>query len=174
VIKRPLRRFLPHATSVPATRLPQLLGPLLRQPELWHINRRGIALGLAVGLFMGLLVPVAQIPFAALLAILVRANLPVAVASTLVTNPVTFGPIYYAAYRLGTYLLGGSPDAATETILPWGEHFLTIGKPLLVGLATLAAGSALTGYLAVSGIWRLHASLVWRRRRLRRETGSST
>jgi hypothetical protein len=109
-------------------------------------------------------------------------NLPVAVASTLVTNPVTFGPIYYAAYRLGTYLLGGSPDAATEdgmqaateTILPWGEHFLTIGKPLLVGLATLAAGSALAGYLAVSGLWRLHASLVWRRRRLRRETGSST
>lgn len=181
VIKRFLRRVLPDADTVRTNRLLQWLGPRLRQPELWHVNRRGIALGLAVGLFMGFMIPVAQIPFAALFAIVLRANLPLAVASTLVTNPVTFGPIYYAAYRLGNTLIGepGDPavasglETAAESLLGWGEYLGSVGKPLLVGLATLAAGSALVAYLAVHGLWRLHAALAWRRRRLRREGGGS-
>jgi uncharacterized protein (DUF2062 family) len=125
---------------------------------------------------MGLLIPVAQIFFAALLAISLRANLPLAVASTLVTNPVTFGPIYYAAYRLGNVLLGGVPDpgaesgleSAAESVWGWGEYIGAYGKPLLVGLATIAAGSAVAAYLAVNGLWRLYAARAWRRRRQRR------
>jgi uncharacterized protein len=177
VIKRVLRRVLPDAAAVRGHRLLQWLGPLLRQPELWHVNRRGIAFGLAVGIFMGLMIPVAQIPFAALLAILLRANLPVAVLSTLVSNPVTFGPIYYVAYRLGNVLLGGTPDqamesgfeAAAESVRGGGEYVGAFGKPLLVGLATIAIGSAMAAYLVVNGLWRLHAALAWRRRRQRRQ-----
>ncbi|TXC67466.1 DUF2062 domain-containing protein [Piscinibacter aquaticus] len=73
------------------------MGPALHHPRLWHLNRRGVALGLALGLFFGLLIPIAQIPLAGGAAVLLRANVPMAVASTLVTNPVTFGPVYYAA-----------------------------------------------------------------------------
>lgn len=174
MIKRLLRRILPDATTIRAHRLLQWAGPSLRAPELWHVNRRGIALGLAVGLFTGLLVPIAQIPLAAIVAIVLRVNLPVAVASTLVTNPVTFGPIYYAAYRLGSALLAiadpaleNDLESAAESVRGWAEYAGAYGKPLLVGLTTLAAGSAMAAYLAVIGLWRLHAALAWRRRRRR-------
>ena len=35
---------------------------------------------------------------------MLRANLPAAAASTLITNPVTFGPLYYVAYQLGSWV----------------------------------------------------------------------
>lgn len=69
-------------------------------------------MGLAVGVFFGLLIPIAQIPAAALVALLLRANIPAAVGSTLVTNPITFPPVYYAAYHLGDWLLGSEKNSA--------------------------------------------------------------
>src|SRR5512145_2463443 len=105
-MKKRLKAWLPTPESIRNNRWLQWLGPLLHQPRLWHFSRRGIAMGLAIGIFFGLLIPVAQMPFAAALAVLARANLPVAVASTFVTNPVTFGPVYYGAYRLGKAMLG--------------------------------------------------------------------
>jgi len=82
------------------------IGPSLFHPRLWHVSRRGVALGVAVGIFFGLLIPIAQIPVSAAVAVALRANLPAAMASTLVTNPVTFPPVYFAAWKLGSALLG--------------------------------------------------------------------
>ena len=59
-----------------------------------------------VGIFFGLLVPIAQIPLSVGAAIVMRANLPAAVSSTLVSNPLTFAPIYYLAYRTGLLVTG--------------------------------------------------------------------
>ena len=58
------------------------MGPILQHPRLWHVSRRGIALGVALGLFFGLLLPIAQIPMSAGVAVALRANVPAAVAST--------------------------------------------------------------------------------------------
>ncbi|MFJ4290633.1 DUF2062 domain-containing protein [Cupriavidus sp. NPDC089707] len=66
---------------------------------------------MALGFFFGLLIPLAQIPRSAAAAVALRANVPAAVASTLVTNPLTFGPIYYAAWRVGSAILGEPVDA---------------------------------------------------------------
>lgn len=66
------------------------LQPWLGYPKLWHWSRRGVALGVSLGVFFGLLVPVAQIPLSVAAAVVVRANVPTAVASTLISNPVTF------------------------------------------------------------------------------------
>jgi uncharacterized protein len=52
---------------------------------------------------------------------LLRANLPVAVGSTLVTNPVTFGPVYFGAYKLGHWVLhrgDASGHISPETLPP--------------------------------------------------------
>ena len=89
------------------------MGPILQHPRLWHVSRRGMALGVALGMFFGLLLPIAQIPMSAAVAVALRANVPAAVASTFVSNPLTFGPIYYAAWRLGSAVLGepGQPPA---------------------------------------------------------------
>jgi uncharacterized protein (DUF2062 family) len=80
---------------------------------------------MALGFFFGLLVPLAQIPLSAAAAVTLRANVPAAVASTLVTNPVTFGPLYYAAWRLGRPV--PRPPLLTTTA---DHHCCQFGAPL--------------------------------------------
>lgn len=180
-MKQRLRQWLPSPESVRSNRWLRWLGPALHHPRLWHFSRKGIALGLALGIFFGLLIPVAQIPLAATAAVVLRANLPMAVTSTLVTNPVTFGPVYYAAYKTGQFVLGidgGSPSGKALETAPsvppdeveptWGErlaaawHWMTdAGKPLVVGLALFACVGGLTTYLITSLVW------IWYIRRSR-------
>ena len=104
-----LRRLTPSREAIESHRWLRWLGPALCHPRLWHMSRRGIALGAAIGVFFGFLIPIAQIPVSAAAAVMLRANIPSAMVSTLVTNPVTFPPIYYAAWRLGHAVLGTSP-----------------------------------------------------------------
>lgn len=165
-----LRRLVPAREALERSRWLAWLAPWLGHPKLWHWSRRGVALGVGVGVFFGLLIPLAQIPAAAAAAIVLRAHLPVAAASTLVTNPVTFGPIYYGAYRLGAWITGENvpPPAATgattaDTVVPsFVDRIATHGKPLLVGLFTAALIAALATYLLIDGVWR--ASVVLKRR----------
>jgi uncharacterized protein (DUF2062 family) len=168
------RDWLPSPQALQGNRWLRWIGPALHHPRLWHLNRRGVALGLALGLFFGLLIPIAQIPLAGGAAVLLRANVPMAVASTLVTNPVTFGPVYYAAWRTGSAILGDDgrarPAAAqSETTQGSGwEHtwqrIEQAGRPLLLGLAIFATGFGLLGYLLVTLGWRLKVVLTRRRR----------
>jgi len=176
-----VRRLLPSPEAVRANRWLRWLGPALHHPRLWHVSRRGIALGMALGVFFGLLIPIAQIPFAAAAAVALRANVPTAVASTLVTNPVTFGPVYYAAWRIGKAVLGepvaegDAPPAPDVAGAPADEGWFAgvrralagVGKPLVLGLAIMASAVGLATYLLVSWIWWLRVR--WKRRRRTRE-----
>lgn len=178
-----LRRYLPTPETARASRALRWLGPLLDRPWLWHLNRRSVALGVAVGLFFGLLIPVAQVLFAGAAALVVRANLPVAVVSTLISNPLTFAPIYLLAYQLGAALLGQPADTdptsavadATVAGLPFFERAIEwlgeIGRPLIVGLTIVAVAGATLGYVAVHGGWRLAVAMRMRSRH--RNRGSS-
>lgn len=119
---RHFRRFLPDPERLQQHRWLRWMGPILQHPRLWHVSRRGMALGVALGMFFGLLLPIAQIPMSAAVAVALRANVPAAVASTFVSNPLTFGPIYYAAWKLGSAVLGepGQPPAP-ETLAAAAE-----------------------------------------------------
>jgi uncharacterized protein (DUF2062 family) len=174
---RGLRKYLPSPEAIQRNRWLRWLGPALHHPRLWHVSRRGLALGMALGIFFGLLVPLAQIPLSAAAAVALRANVPAAVASTLVTNPVTFGPVYYAAWRLGSAILGEPAEADQVPVTgpappPAGDEgwwqqtrrrVLGVGKPLLLGLAVLATAVGLLTYFAVSWVWMLR--VWWKRRR---------
>jgi uncharacterized protein (DUF2062 family) len=186
-MKQKFKQWLPDPETVRTNRWLRWMGPILKHPRLWHFSRKGIALGLALGIFFGLLIPVAQIPFAAATAVVLRANLPMAVASTLVTNPVTFGPVYYGAYQLGKFVLGqpalseaealkaldkahATPDAdlsLSDRMRVWMKQFGKIGKPLVVGLAIVATFSGLLVYFLASGLWTL--KIRWTRRQRLRE-----
>lgn len=163
------------------------MGPVLNHPRLWHFSRKGIALGMALGVFFGLLIPIAQIPFSATLAVILRANVPMAVASTLVTNPVTFGPVYYGAYHLGVWVLGkdskpmpkalkpaqmddsSSDRSWTESMAAWFQKITTVGKPLAVGLVILAFVFGFLVYGLVNLIWVLKTRWSRRQRIRQRE-----
>lgn len=185
-----LKAWLPTPQTIKDNRWLRWMGPALHHPRLWHFSRKGIAMGLALGIFFGLLIPVAQMPLAAGAAIVLRANLPMAVASTLVTNPVTFGPVYYGAYHLGKAILGQSPvsDEQASAVLdknhkPIGQnlslrerfvrsvrYLTTVGKPLVLGLAILATASGVLVYFLISAIWTLRVRWA-RARRLRTRLG---
>jgi uncharacterized protein len=179
-----LRRFFPTAEQIRANPWVRWLGPALQHPRLWCLSRRGIAMGVALGVFFGLLVPIAQIPLSAAAAVALRANVPVAVASTLVSNPATFGPIYYAAWKVGSALLGepdteppplaaeaeDTQDGASWFVRVW-NRIADVGKPLVLGLSLFAAGFGVLSYLLVSWLWALR---VRRRRQLRLRQQAAT
>jgi uncharacterized protein (DUF2062 family) len=189
-----LKRLLPTPEAVRANRWLRWIGPALHHPRLWHMNRHGVALGMALGLFFGLLIPIAQIPLAGLSAVLLRANVPMAVASTLVTNPFTFGPVYYAAWRVGASIIGvpegetappieaqGPPDPAVapsdahESWWSQGWRRITgVGKPLMLGLAIFACMGGLLTYVLVSAAWHLKVRLQRRKRLRQRRTATPT
>ena len=122
-------------------------------------------------MFFGFLIPVAQILFSALFALVLRANLPVAVVATLVSNPLTYGPIFVLAYRTGAALLGETSDpsqeaaAEQEAAAPrddprtWPQRFGAIGKPLVLGLAIFAVVGGAATWIVVNLLWLLAARL---------------
>jgi uncharacterized protein (DUF2062 family) len=174
------RKYLPTPEQIRQHKVLGRFGAWLHHPNLWHLNRRSVAGGVAIGMFCGLIPGPFQMLGAALAAIAFRLNLPVAVFTTLYTNPFTIGPLYIAAYYLGRLLVGGG-DASALAAAPgfdWanlGEwmrataHWMmSLGKPLLVGLVALAAILAVLGYACVDVAWRAHVVLSWRRRASRR------
>lgn len=150
-----LRTWVPSRKQLEANPWLRRLAPYLADPKLWHWSRRGVATGVAIGLFIGLLIPVAQILLAAAAAILLRANLPVAAAGTLITNPLTFAPIYYAAYQLGAWATGTAALASIRFGDPGGllDNLATIGPPLFAGLGIVAVVAAFSSYLLISRMW---------------------
>src|SRR3954468_12939316 len=101
------RRYLPSHETIRQHRYVACFGPRLQHHNLWHLHRRSVAGGVAVGMFAGLIPGSNPVQFlaASLLAIAFRVNLPIAVAVTLYSNPFTVLPLYYAAFKLGQFAL---------------------------------------------------------------------
>ncbi len=177
-MRKHFRKYLPTRASIRENRQFSRLGAFLQHPNLWHLNRRSVAGGVAVGLFAGLVPGPLQMLAAALLAIPLRVNLPVAVVTTLYTNPLTIGPLYLLAYQLGKLIVGGdavpnpAPGLDLSHFWHWTEAFAawvySLGKPLVAGLIALAFGLAALGWLAVWYGWRWYVAAAWRSRAAKR------
>lgn len=183
-----LKKLLPKKDSVSSNRFLKWMGPTLMHPQLWHFSRRGVALGVGLGIFFGFLIPLAQIPVAAVSATLLRANVPTAIASTLVTNPVTFAPIYVIAYKLGNKLLGQKLDPKSLEQVAKGvtpqennqetetsdnnssiQKILNVSKPLALGLAIFAVVGSLTTYALILWFWWVWVKFKRYKRRSRNQ-----
>ena len=176
------RKFLPSHETIRQNRYVACFGPRLQHHNLWHLHRRSVAGGVAIGMFAGLIPGSNPVQFlaASVLAIAFRVNLPIAVAVTLYSNPFTIVPLYYTAFKLGQLVLLRAdtevPSIAAafegkgfrEWIPTAMEWLAGVGYPLLVGLPLLAALLAVTGYMLVDWAWRTHVKFEWRRRQLRR------
>lgn len=115
---------------------------------------------------------------AAICAVVFRVNLPLALLTTLYTNPLTIVPLYIAAFAIGQWTLPGDhrtfvapPEPGAGGLVAWAgdliDWMLGLGTPLALGLLLLATGLAVTGYFLVRLAWRLHLINVWHKRRHR-------
>ena len=168
-----IRRNMPTREQLEKNRFVRPFAHRVLRSELWRFTRRSVPRGVALGLLVGIIVPFAQIVFAALLSATVRANVPVAALMTFVTNPATTPAIWIAAYWVGSWLLRA--DAATmvapvntaieQTDLQRFIEWLTqAGYETAFGLVVIAVISAALSYVLSGWIWRAMVARRWSRR----------
>lgn len=176
--KKYFKNHLPSQQSIQQHRWLRPVAHWLQHPNLWHLHRRSVAGGVAVGLFCGLIPGPLQMLGAALLAVLFRVNLPIALFTTLYTNPFTILPLYLLAYELGAWVLGLNGNALAPIIMPelhWNDWFspliywtVSLGKAFAIGLPLLAISLSVLGYFGVRLGWRGWVLWELHRRRIRR------
>jgi uncharacterized protein (DUF2062 family) len=180
-----LKRHLPDASTLRRTLYHQIGGAdrepnvfrrwvrdTIAQPMVWHLNRRSVAGGVAVGLFVSWVPLPMQMLLAAVLSAVLRVHVPVSVVMVWFTNPLTIAPLLYAAWRTGSMILGKPVFA--EPLNFSGENLLVgVGHAwptILAGLLFCASVSAVVGFFVTLLVWRIHAVRRWRHRRQRRGT----
>ena len=181
-----VRKLVPTRAGLEANRWLRPFARNVLRPELWRFTRRSVPRAIALGFFLGVLIPFAHSVMAALLAVVVRANVPVAVTATWISNPVTWLVMWPLAYRLGWLLMRmdrliglrpmaeALPDIAARAGGGEGHHHALaqrvseMGLTMACGLLAEAVVVATLGYGVASLVWRLQ---VARRRRVRLARG---
>lgn len=115
-----------------------------------------------------------QMLWAALLALVLRANLPTAIAITWINNPFTFIPINFFIYKVGSLFTGGH---ATPHHLPewsiknlnefWRDFFSwlsSLGKTYLIGLPIVSISASISGYFTVQWLWKFSVVMRYKQR----------
>ncbi len=170
-----MRAILPSREDVLAIKLVRPFAARVGSRELWRFTRRsvprGVALGLLVGIF--LLIPGLQIIGVALLALPVRANIPIGAAMTFLSMPATTPFILAASLYVGNAILGLRADVGHferlysegAPLRAWVDWLLSEAAPaLLAGLGIIAIGSAIIGYVLAVLFWRWWLIRKWHAR----------
>ncbi len=154
--KKILKRYLPDPKKIKEIKALEFLGDKLHSPNLWHLNRRSVSRAFAIGFWAMYTPPLPwQQVIAAVLAIYFNANLPIAVALVWITNPLTWLPMYYFAYKIGTLVLGMDAfgfDRFSELFSI--EKALELGSPFLLGCFILMNLGGVLGYFGTQLLWR--------------------
>ena len=165
-----LKKRLPKREEILKSRLIKPFAHLFGHGSLWHMNRRSVARGVAIGMFFAFLTPVAQTVFAAMASVPLRANVAVAALATFITNPLTTPPILFFAHTIGMKTLHffGLADEHREVLNSlgslWSDAPLILGATA-IGLFATAVVAATLSYVAVDLFWRWRLAQRWRNRR---------
>lgn len=142
-----------------------------KSPCYWSYETQPVARGVAAGL-AGAVIPGLQFIYAAILVVLLRGNLPIALLSTLVTNPLTVLPIAYFVYYVGTLVIGNSNSHFVIHSFEWdfssfhafwanlSAWVLQFGKVFLVGLPIVSVCLGLLGYFGTIFVLKISTVLL--------------
>jgi hypothetical protein len=168
-LSRWIRAQAPSREVFEANRFLRPFAKRVYSPALWRFTRRsvprGVALGLLVGIF--LLIPGVQIAAAALLALPVRANIPLAAAMTFLSMPLTTPFILLGAGYVGGVDVGQLkriifPEVRWAELAGW---VLSDAAPAtLFGLFAISVVAAAIGYVLAVFLWRWRLVRKWRAR----------
>lgn len=118
-------------------------------------TRKNVARAVFIGVFIGfipmpghMITVMALMPFA-------RFNVPIAIASVWVANPVTMPFIYFFEYKVGAMLLGMQIDSSMQMNETWIlENIKHIFLPLYFGTAIVALAVSALLYMIVNWCWK--------------------
>lgn len=169
-----LSRRMPTREGLEANRFLKPFAHRFLRSELWRFTRRSVPRGVALGMLAGFWIPVGQFLVAAIFALPVRANVPVACVTTLITNPLTYPAWIVAAKETGDFILRldaytyGQPLASQVAggFGDWLSSFLKYAAVTAFSFAVLGVLFAAIGYLVSSFGWRLW---IGRKRKTRLE-----
>jgi uncharacterized protein (DUF2062 family) len=177
-------RYLKHPRRLKASPLLRWFSRHFLDKHVWKPTAHTFAGGAAIGaLVMMQLVP-GQMPVAAILAALFRVNIPIAIMTCWITNPVTMVPTAVAEIHVGNWLLGilghateGAPDMESARgllhfVSLWLRGLDTTGalpgdgiptlfswlKSMLVGGLVSGAVMGVIGYFGTLLLWQLFVS----------------
>ena len=170
------RKFMPSREKVHSERALRWLKPIMNRPYLWHLNRNGVASSVGWGMFWALIpIPGQSIP-AVLCTIWSRGNVPLALAATWISNPLTLIPHWWSAYVIGKFILRSDGVEDIEWTTAYWEvktqslssfwafistNFWNFYLPLMIGSIVEGLIVGGLGYLLVMSLWRRHSANRW-------------
>lgn len=152
-----MQRFLPKRQDIENHPHLKIFGALLHEPMYWEINQKNLPRAVAVGLFACWLPVPGQMIIAAALALLLRANLFIAIALVWASNPITMVPMLYLGYKMGFLILyrSSNKEMPFQHSLHWiTTYFHAIALPLLLGVVVCGLISSVLGYFITLFIYR--------------------
>ena len=151
------------------------LGDRIHDPNLWHLNRRSVSGAVFVGIYTAFMPIPFQMVVAAILAMALNVNLPLSVCLVWISNPLTYAPIFYFAYKLGSVILNQPTNGFyIELSLDWlTEGLLNFWQPLLTGSVIAGLFFGLLGFGIIRIYWRIAITKKWQLRRTLRNIKNS-
>jgi uncharacterized protein (DUF2062 family) len=170
MLKKFIKRFLPDHNKIKQERALSIFGTLLHDPNLWHLNRRSASGAFGIGLFFAFWPVPFQMWLSAAIAIPLRVNLPLSVATVWISNPFTMPAIFYGAYWVGVKIMGAPVENfAFELSWQWVlQSVETLGPAFLLGCAVCSVVFGLAGYFGLNVVWRMSVSKAWEHRQAKR------
>ncbi len=168
--KKTLKMLIPSAARIREIKSLKVLGDWIYQTNLWHLNRYSASMAFFVGLFVAFLPIPGQMFVSALLAVLVKCNLPLSVGLVWITNPVTMPALFFMAYKIGALIVHEPVQQVNfEISWHWFNNVLAnIWEPFLLGCLLCGVFFGCLGYFIISLAWRWRVARLWReRKRLR-------
>lgn len=180
VPKKRLKKLLPTPEKILESRILKLFAPHLADPRLWQFNRHSLNKAVYIGVLSAFFPLPGQMLLALIGALIFRANVPMALGLTWITNPLTTLPVFYAGYYIGAKIIDVPmislrvigrmisdfslwilSDAANPFVTYKGTVSITA---FCVGLAILAIISSIVCGLTFKIIWRYKTVVSWQKR----------
>ncbi len=118
-------------------------------------TRRAISRGLLVGLFWGFIPMPMQMGGVILTTPFFKFNVPIALATVWLSNPITYPPLWYLEYLTGNFILGREGLSNIQLTMEWFQnHWDDIVIPLYVGTAFYSTVVSYLIYLLVNWLWK--------------------
>lgn len=165
-MKKGIKKYLPAKQDLKKMKELKILKYCRTSFSFWNFDCQSVARGIAAGLGAAV-IPGFQIFYALILVILLRGNIPIALAATLITNPLTVVPIMFCICYIGSLIIrNGGNDCIIHTF-NWdissfqtfwsnlSDWALQFGKAFLMGVPIVSITLMVLGYFGTIIIWKL-------------------